>query len=183
MFRATMCPSSGKTAVFVWHLVLLFCVDDWYAGAYAPPYKTVICSSIPGSHAGAYDPPYQTVMQEHMLLHTRQSSRSICSSISDSHSGAYAPPYQTVMQEHMLLHTRQSCRSICTFIPDSHPQNNKYQVSHKHSCFSWWWAHSLPKHVEIDIYIYTNNKCSKNILYTNLALFTRLKLIVPPYST
>jgi len=35
------------------------------------------------------------------------------------------------------MHTRQS------FI-----QNNKYQVSHKHSCFSWWWAQSRPKHVE-----------------------------------
>jgi len=41
------------------------------------------------------------------------------------------------MQEHMLLHTRQS--SI---------QNNKYQVSQKYSCFSWWWTHSRPKHVE-----------------------------------
>jgi len=30
------------------------------------------------------------------------------------------------MQEHMVLHTRQSST-----------QNNKYQVSHKHSCFSW----------------------------------------------
>ena len=27
-------------------------------------------------------------------------------------------------------------------------QNNKYQVSHKSSCFSWWWAHSRLKHVE-----------------------------------
>ena len=35
------------------------------------------------------------------------------------------------------LHTRQS--SI---------QNNKYQVSHKHSCFSWWWTRSRTKHVE-----------------------------------
>jgi hypothetical protein len=35
------------------------------------------------------------------------------------------------------LHTRQS--SI---------QNNKYQVLHKYSCFSQWWAHSRPKHVE-----------------------------------
>ena len=39
------------------------------------------------------------------------------------------------------VHTRQS--SI---------QKNKYQVLHKHSCFSWWWAHSRPKHVEIDKY-------------------------------
>ena len=27
-------------------------------------------------------------------------------------------------------------------------QHNKYQVSHRYSCFSWWWAHSRPKHVE-----------------------------------
>ena len=51
-----------------------------------------------------------------------------------------------------------------------HPayQNKKCQVSHKHSCFSWWWAHSGPKHVEIDKY-------TKNKLCTKLALFTRCK--------
>ena len=38
---------------------------------------------------------------------------------------------------HSTMHTRQS--SI---------QNNKYEVSNKYSCFSWWWAHSCPKHVE-----------------------------------
>jgi len=36
----------------------------------------------------------------------------------------------------MFLHTRQSSA-----------QKNKYQVSQKHSCFSWWWTHSRPKHV------------------------------------
>jgi hypothetical protein len=35
------------------------------------------------------------------------------------------------------LHTRQSS------IP-----KNKYQVSHKYSCFSWWRENSCPKHVE-----------------------------------
>jgi hypothetical protein len=40
-------------------------------------------------------------------------------------------------QFYSTLHTRQS--SI---------QNNKYQVSHRYSCFSWWWAHSRPKRVE-----------------------------------
>jgi hypothetical protein len=47
----------------------------------------------------------------------------------------------TVWYAGSTMHTRQSSA-----------QNNKYQVSHKHSCFSWWWAHSCPKHVEIDIY-------------------------------
>jgi len=50
-----------------------------------------------------------------------------------------------------ILHTRQSST-----------QNNKYQVSHQHSCFSWWLAHSRPKHVEIDKY-------TKNKFYTKLA--------------
>ena len=52
--------------------------------------------------------------------------------------------------EFLHVHTRQSSS-----------QNNKYQVSYKHSCFSWWWAHSRPKRVEIDKYTkrkYTNNK-------------------------
>jgi len=35
------------------------------------------------------------------------------------------------------LHTRQS------FI-----YSNKYQVSRRYGIFSWWWAHSCPKHVE-----------------------------------
>jgi len=28
-------------------------------------------------------------------------------------------------------------------------QNNKYQVSHKYSCSSWWWTWRSPKHVEV----------------------------------
>jgi len=31
-------------------------------------------------------------------------------------------------------------------------RNNKYQVSHKHSCSFWWRERSRPKHVEIDKY-------------------------------
>jgi hypothetical protein len=56
------------------------------------------------------------------------------------------------------LHTRQSST-----------QNNKFQVSHTHSCFSCWWVHSRPKRVETDKYKYAKNK-----LCTNLFLFTRL---------
>ena len=60
------------------------------------------------------------------------------------------------------LHTRQS--SI---------QKNKYQVSHKHSCISWWWAHSSQKHVEIDKYKYTKKK---KIVH-QVGLFTRCLLV------
>ena len=57
---------------------------------------------------------------------------------------------------HSTLHTRQSTI-----------QSDKYQVSQKHSCFSWWWDHSRPKHVGIEKY-------TKNKLHTKFALFTRL---------
>ena len=35
------------------------------------------------------------------------------------------------------LHTRQSST-----------QSDKYEVSHRYGYFSWWWAHSRPKHVQ-----------------------------------
>ena len=43
VFRATMCSSSGETTVFMRHLILvmLYNVTVWYAGAYAPAYRTV----------------------------------------------------------------------------------------------------------------------------------------------
>jgi len=84
MFRAVMGPTSGATSVFLRHLVLV-----------------ILCGWLSG-------------MQEHMLLHTRQSPT----------------------------------------------QNNKDQVSHKHSCSSWWWAHSSPKYVEHDKCKYTKKNCA-----------------------
>jgi hypothetical protein len=47
---------------------------------------------------------------------------------------------------HSSLHIRQS--SI---------YSNKYEVSHRYGIFSWWWAHSCPKHVEK-----SNNFIKKN---------------------
>jgi hypothetical protein len=72
------------------------------------------------------------------------------------------------------MHTRQSST-----------QNNKYQVSHKYSCFSWWWAHSCPKHGE-ERNKRTKKNCASSWLYlqdytrmqgqqnTNLCLFWQL---------
>ena len=51
-----------------------------------------------------------------------------------------------------LLFCMDDCL-VCRVDRQSSVQNNKYQVSHKYSCFSWWWAHSRPKHVEIVKYI------------------------------
>ena len=45
---------------------------------------------------------------------------------------------------------------VCRIHPSIHPasrqtaiQNNKYQMSHKYSCSSWWWTWRVPKHVEV----------------------------------
>jgi len=65
----------------------------------------------------------------------------------------------TVWYAGCTLHTRQSST-----------QNNKCQVPHKHSCFSWWWAHSRPKHIEIDKY-------TKNTLCTKLDSFTHINFV------
>ena len=56
----------------------------------------------------------------------------------------------------MLLHTRQSST-----------HNNKYQVSHKNSCFSWRWVHSCPKHVErlINMILHTRQSTTQNNKY------------------
>ena len=70
----------------------------------------------------------------------------------------------TVSMRHWYL---VFCVDDCLVCRLSSTQNNKYQVSHKNRCFSWWWAHSRLKHVEI-------NKYTKNKLCTNLPLFIRL---------
>jgi hypothetical protein len=44
--------------------------------------------------------------------------------------------------------------------------------------FSWWWAHSHPKHVEINKY--TKNKYTKNKLCTELVFIYQLLNICPP---
>ena len=44
-------------------------------------------------------------------------------------------------------------------IADSHPYSDKYQVSHRYGNFSWWWAHSCPKHVQ------KSNKHIKKIVH------------------
>jgi len=53
---------------------------------------------------------------------------------------------------------------ICRCIPDSHPHSDKYQVSHRYSYFSWWWAHSCPKYVE-KRNKHTKKNCAPHWLY------------------
>jgi len=97
------------------------------------------------------------------------------------YAGAYAPAYQTVI--HTEYHQEEQlclCDTWYLLFCVDDCQVCRYQVSHKHSCFSWWWAHSHPKHVEIDKYI--KNKYTKNKLCTKLAIFTKkpYQSIIPP---
>jgi hypothetical protein len=43
-------------------------------------------------------------------------------------------------------------------------KSDKYHVSHRYSYFSWWWAHSRPKHVEKRNKL-TKRNCSPSWLY------------------
>ena len=58
------------------------------------------------------------------------------------------------------MHTRQSST-----------QSDKYQVSHRCSYFSWWWAHSHPKHVE-KRNKHTKKNCAPSWLYLQDLLYS-----------
>jgi hypothetical protein len=49
-------------------------------------------------------------------------------------------------------------------IPDSHPHRVTNTKSHRYSYFSWWWAHSCPKHVE-KRNKHTKKNCAPSWLY------------------
>ena len=113
MFRATMCPSSGKTTVFMRHLILVI-LYIWLSG-------------MPDSH------PYMVLVILWYLLFSMDDCL----------------VWQTVIHTWYLLFCG-TCYSVWMtvwYAWQSSIQNNKYQMSHKYSCFSWWWAHSRPKHV------------------------------------
>jgi hypothetical protein len=57
-----------------------------------------------------------------------------------------------------LLFCMGNCLVCRVHTRQSPIQNNKYQVSHKHSCISWWWAHSSSKHVQTDKYKFAKKK-------------------------
>jgi hypothetical protein len=65
------------------------------------------------------------------------------------------------LQFHSTLHTRQSST-----------QSDKYQVSHSYSYFSWWWAHSRPKHVKK-----RNKRAKKNCAPSSLYLTRFYKVV------
>ena len=69
-------------------------------------------------------------------------------------SGGYVP---IIRRNNCIYATLGICYSVCLtvsyagctlHIRQSSTQSDKYQVSHRYIYFSWWWAHSRPKHVE-----------------------------------
>ena len=76
--------------------------------------------------------------------------------VSDGLSGHHQQ-FKTVHRATGICHTdtadclqasSQLYAGICLHTRQSSTQNNKSQVSHRYSCFSWWWTYSRPKHVE-----------------------------------
>jgi hypothetical protein len=83
------------------------------------------------------------------------------------HNSYHTRKKSYVFRLHICSHNRTEYKLHSTLrTRQSSTLNNKYQVSDKHSSFSWWWAQSRPQHVEI-------NKYTKNKLCTMFALFTR----------
>jgi len=117
-----MGPSSGDTAVFMWHVVLVF-LYVWLSG-------------MQGSTRWAHHQEIQLCLCDTWFLFFCMDDCLVC-----------RVPVRP-------LHTRQS-----------YIQKNKYHVSHKHSCISWWWAHSSLKHVEIGKYKYTKKKMCTKLVY------------------
>ena len=120
IFRATMCPSSGETIVFMRH-------------SPSSGETTVFMRHSP--------PSGETTV---FMRHSPSSGETTVFMRHGPSSGE-----TTVFMRHSL-----SSGETTVFMRHS-PSSGETTVSHKHRCFSWWWTHSCPKHVEI-------NKCTKN---------------------
>ena len=124
MFRETVCPSSGETAVFVWHLVLVILwMTVWYEGAYAPAWLSGMEEHMLLHDCLVWRSIWLSGMEEHMLLHDSLVWRSIwlvwgsiCSCMTVWYGGAYAPAWLSGMEEHMLLNDCLIWRSICSWM-------------------------------------------------------------------
>jgi hypothetical protein len=165
MFRWTMCPSSGETTVLRRHLVLVIVwMTVWYAGWHTRQSSTQNNKYQVSHKYSCFSWWWAHSCPKHVEKRNKHSKKN-CASLYNLVNKAnlvHNFPYYVyfflymfwatmcpssgetaVFMRHLALvilystlHTRQS--SI---------QNNKYQVSHKYS-FSWWWAHSRPKHIE-----------------------------------
>jgi hypothetical protein len=148
MFRASMCPSSGEITVSIRHLVFVT-VCGWPSGMQGGmklfPSLYVYFYSLHVS--GNYVP----IIRRNNCINT---TPGICHS---AWMAVWYAGWDESWKFHPTLHTRRSST-----------HSDKYQVSYWYSYFSWWWAHSCPKHIE------NRNKHTKKELCTRLVLFTRL---------
>jgi hypothetical protein len=78
-------------------------------------------------------------------------------------SGEYVP---VIRRNNCISAKTGTCYSVfwCAHSRQLSIQNNKYQASHENSCFSWWWAHNRPKHVE-KRNKHTKKNCAPSWLY------------------
>jgi len=141
-----MLGTSKPSGHYMYGTVVTICTSQW--SLYVPPVKhstillsahTVYLCVLCGSENKQWLFPYTA------LTETGFYNRDEECLLRGTNWNSISTNKCTILFFHSTLHTRQSST-----------QNNKYRVSHKHNCFSWWWAHSSPKHVEIDKY--TKNK-------------------------
>jgi len=144
-------PSSGALDVELQHMV--FCtefLEGWWS--WEPLLISCVrCGWCRTAPSAPYTRWHFTLFQEEDAR-SNNSSTFLLISTCFRRLCAHHQEKKTVFLRHLhsTVHTRQSST-----------QNNKYQVSQKHSCFSWWWAHSHPKHIEIDKY--TKNKFMRQV--------------------
>jgi hypothetical protein len=163
MFRATMVPSSGETTVFLRHLV--DCV--WNAMA----------------HAQKPDFVFRRNDRVHLNRRGRQFSRLLAAELCGSTVVMLVVTRSEVVWRILTTHSIRrfplhypSCASPCATTRQLDSTSYSvwmtvwyagYQVLQKHSCSSWWWAHSRLTQVETDKYT-TNKLCTKLVLFTIL---------------
>jgi hypothetical protein len=86
-------------------------------------------------------------------------------------SGDYVP---IIRRNNCIYAALGICHSVWIIVwyAGWHETSDKYQVSHRYSYFSWWWAHNCPKHVE------KRNKHTKKKIVHQVGFFQKTKFFV-----
>jgi len=167
-----MCPSSGEITVSVWHLVFVT-LCEWLSGLQTRQSSTQ-SDKYQVSHRYTYFSWWWAhSCPKHVEKRNKHTKKKTCAP-----SWLYLQDYTGMHGQHIYFYSMfisflyvfqatvcPSSREITVSVwhlvfvtlygwlsglqtRQSSTQSDKYQVSHRYTYFSWWWAHSCPKHVE-----------------------------------
>ena len=126
MFRSTMCPSSGETTVFMWHLVLVT-LYGWLSGMQGIP------PSIPDSHSYRITCTKCRIKQFFILMMgtyvIARNTYRVINMLIITHTKKKCAPSWFYLQAHTGLHGQQNIKLLSS--PNSNRCNN---VTH---CIRW----------------------------------------------